>query len=361
MFKLRSRTLCCLRTTAVVGMLGVAAMPLSAQPPSADALAEIRRSIDVFSGVLREGLGLNERRGVFSPLAGGVQGHYLAGQGIVLEMITPLRNYRSAASVQSLNSSLHELSAQLGSLMERGVVTRPDFEAMRDTMALSIRSDEFANFYREQMEQLAVNIDISSVEEALGSATASLHGLRNMGELEPEAMARLTQRVQELREELAARMADTEALRQDIREQMQRAASELPAEEIQQNWQQAREQIRAEVAALRDQASEQAALLQARQAALEEARQAQWQQDVTDFESQLYAVLCDYASGLRALPEGEHLTVRLAGLGAPAQVSSEQTSRRDRVHIFARNDLLACQRGDIDLAGLRNRVVSYDF
>ncbi|MEX2334853.1 MAG: hypothetical protein WD600_11390, partial [Pseudohongiella sp.] len=115
------------------------ALPTSAQNLSTEQLAEMRRSIDVFSGVLRESLGFNERRGLFSPRTGDVQGHYLAGQGIVLELISPLQRYRGSASMQSLNSALEDLSSQLGSLMTGGVVSRPDFEAMRDSMALSLR------------------------------------------------------------------------------------------------------------------------------------------------------------------------------------------------------------------------------
>ncbi|MEX0740909.1 MAG: hypothetical protein WD071_16370 [Pseudohongiella sp.] len=332
------------------------ALPTSAQNLSTEQLAEMRRSIDVFSGVLRESLGFNERRGLFSPRTGDVQGHYLAGQGIVLELISPLQRYRGSASMQSLNSALEDLSSQLGSLMTGGVVSRPDFEAMRDSMALSLRSDEIATFYQEQMQQLSALLDMPAVEQALASAAASAHNLRNLGEMDPEGMERMNQQLQDLREQLAQRLRETEALRQEIRDRAMQADA-LPSEEIQQRWQQAREQLEVQVAALRAQIAEQAQALQTRNAALEAEQLALWQQDVTELESRIFAVLCDYASGLRVLPDDERLTLMLTGLGSHLG----EGHRPDRIHVLGKADLLACQRGDLGPEDMRSRAVSYDF
>lgn len=327
-----------------------------AQNLSAGQLEEMRRSIDVFSGVMRQSLGFNERRGVFSPRAGDVQGYYLAGQGIVLEMITPLQGYRSTTSMQSLNSALDELSSQLDSLMSSGVVSRPDFDVLRDSMAMSLRSDEIADFYHEQMEQLSSLLDMPAIEQALASAAASVHKLSNLGEMDPESMERMNQQMQDLRAELAQRLGEVEALRREIRERAIQTDT-IPSEELQASWQQAREQLEVQVTALREQIAEQARALQARNEALEAERLAQWQQDVSDLEEQVFVVLCDYAAGLRMLPADEHLTLMMTGLGQ----QSGEGRRPDRVHVFDKSDLLACQRGGLEPENLRSRAVSYDF
>jgi len=341
---------------ALATVLCASAGAALAQDLSDGQLQEMRRNIDVFSGVMRESLGFNERRGVFSPRAGDVQGFYLAGQGIVLELITPLQGYRSTTSMQSLNSALEDLSSQLGSLMSRGVVSRPDLDALRDSMAMSLRSDEIAAFYREQMQQMSALLDIPAIEQALASAAASARNLSSLGEIDAEAMERMNQQMQTLREQLAQRLREAEALRQEIREQAIQTDA-IPSEEIQASWEQAREQLELQVAALREQIAEQAQVLQQRNAVLEAERLAQWQRDVADLEDQVFAVVCDYASGLRALPDDEHLSLMMVGLGG----QSADGRRPDRMHVFARSDLLACQRGDLDLQGLRSRAISYNF
>lgn len=341
---------------ALVLALCAPGWPALAQNPGIGELEEMRRSIYVFSGVLSESLGFNERRGVFSPRAGDVQGHYLAGQGIVLEIFTPLQGYRGATSMQSLNSALDELSSQLGSLISSGVVSRPDFDALRDSMAMSLQSDEIADFYRAQMQQLSMLLDMPSIEQALASAAASAHNLTNLGEMDPESMERISQQMQSLRAQLAQRLSEVEALRQEIRERaLQNDA--LPGEDIQARWGQTRAQLEAELAALREQVAEQARELQQRNEALEAERLAQWQQNVAMLEDRVFVLLCDYAAGLRNLPADQHLTLMMTGLG-------EQTvegRRPDRVHVFRKSDLQACQRGELDADDMRSRAVSYDF
>lgn len=341
---------------ALAAVLGTSGGTALAQNLSVEQLQEMRRSIDVFSGLMRESLGLNERRGVFSSRAGDVQGFYLAGQGIVLEMITPLQGYRSTTNMQSLNSALEDLSSQLGSLMGRGVVSRPDFDALRNSMAMSLRSEEIAAFYREQMQQISALLDMPAIEQALAAAAASAHNLSSLGEIDAEAMERINEQMQTLREQLAQRLGEAEALRQEIRERAIQTDA-IPSEEIQANWEQAREQLEVQVAALREQIAEQAQVLQQRNAVLEAERLAQWQRDVADLEDQVFAVVCDYASGLRTLPDDEHLSLKMVGLGG----QPEDGRRPDRMHVFARSDLLACQRGDLDPQGLRSRATSYNF
>jgi hypothetical protein len=317
---------------------------------------ELRRNVDIFTGMLKEGLGFNVRQQVFMPRGGDVRGRYLAGQGITLEITTPLQSARAAIGMQSMQDSLQDLSVQLSSLMERGLVMRPDFESLRESMALSLRSEEIATFYREQMQRLSSIEDFTVVDRALSAASASVRNLQNLGELDAATTERMSEELRELRGELVARVSEMNELRREMRERSQ-ASDELPDDQTRQRWQQASEQLQAQAAELREQAMTQTQALRERNEQLRAQRVVQWQQEVTDFENQVFRLLCEFAGGLRSLPDGENVTAILSGLGEDAGTAS----RRDRIHVISREDLQLCQRGDIDFAQLRQRAVSYTF
>lgn len=327
-----------------------------AQSPSQAEIDELRRNVDVFTSALKEGLGLNTRTGVFSPRPGDVRGRYLAGQGVVLDIFTPLQSGRSMVSAQAVNSAFQDLSVQLNNLMNRGAMMRPDLDAMRETMALSLRSDEVAEFYREQLQRLSAIEDFSAVDRVLATASASAQGLHSLGEIDAPTMQDVSERLREMRSELMLKLDDANSLRREMREQSQRTDT-LPDQETRARWQQSREALQEQLAQLHRDALIQAEQLQARNELISARRAEQWRQDVQAFEVQTFAVLCDYAAGLRALPDNEYLTVVLAGLGE----DSPDGGRRDRIHVVSKQDLLLCQRGDIDNQTLLGRAVSYSF
>jgi len=344
--------------SALIGLtlVWVFAGPLHAQTANQEEIDELRRNVDIFTGLLREGLGFNTRPQVFMPRTGDVKGRYLAGQGITLEIATPLQGTRGAISMQSMQDSLQDLSVQLGSLMERGMVMRPDFESLRETMALSMRTDEIAAFYREQIQSLSSIEDFSVVDRTLAAATATVQNLHNLGEIDAPTMERISTELRRLRIELLARVTEMNDLRREMRERSQ-ASDELPDAQTQQRWQQAREQLQAQAAELREDAMVQAQSLRERNEQLRARRVAQWQQEVSDFETQVFQLLCEFAGGLRSLPDNENVTAILNGLGD----ETGDGSRRDRIHVMARADLQLCQRGDINFEELRSRAVSYNF
>jgi hypothetical protein len=330
--------------------------PGYAQNPSQADIDELRGNVDVFTNVLKEGLGLNTRTGAFSPRQGDVRGRYLAGQGIVLDITTPLQGGRNAVSAQAVNNAFQDLSVQLNNLMNRGALMRPDLDSMREAMALSLRSDEVAEFYREQLQRLSAMEDFSAIDRVLATASASLQGLHSLGEIDASTMQDLSERLREMRRELMVKLDDANTLRREMREQSQRTDA-LPDEETQARWQHARDVLRDQLAQLHERAMEQAEQLQARNEQISTRRAEQWRQDVQAFEVQTFAALCDYAGGLRALPDNEYLTIVLVGLGEDAPGGG----RRDRIHVVSKQDLLLCQRGDIDNQALRGRAASYSF
>lgn len=332
-----------LTLSALVLSLLMATDTAHAQTPVDDTFA-MRQAVELLSTTLEEGLGLNERRGIFSPRAGDVRGRYLPRQGVVLEILTPLQNRGGA--LDTLDSSLSQLSNQLGGLLQQGAVPRPDFEAMRDQLALSMRADEASAFYRSFLQGLASQ-DVSAIERGLAAASDTLQSLQAIGHLDANERERLTRTLQDLRGQFAQQMQAMETLRQQVREQAAQSGI-LPDQSVQDAWVQARTSLEQELAALRVEVSGQMAALQLAREQAEALREQQAAQALTEFQSRLFALLCDYSAGLRALPDDEVLNVILSGVG-DLLPSGE---RRDLLFIIEKDTLQHCQQGRMTAAEL---------
>jgi hypothetical protein len=108
---------------------------------------------------------------------------------------------------------------------------------------------------------------------------------------------------------------------------------------------------------LKQQAIARATELKARSEVAEKEYIANWEADVIAFETRLYAAMCDYGAMLRELPTQQSIAIILTGLGE----DTEDGSHTDKVHVFNKADLLQCQSGDIDMAGLRQRSAQYSY
>ena len=78
------------------------------------------------------------------------------------------------------------------------------------------------------------------------------------------------------------------------------------------------------------------------------------QQAYAALESLLLQTLCDYGATLRSLPSNEHVNLLIEN------VRGEDGNEYDRVYVFEKKDVLACQDQSIDLAKLRERGSIYD-
>lgn len=338
-------------------LLATAVTPaLHAQTGTAtDAMMDMRQSVELLSTTLEEGLGLNERRGVFSPRAGDIRGRYLQGQGIVLEVLTPLQT-REGFNMDAFSNSLSQLSTQLDGMLQQGSVTRPDFDVMRDQLALSLRTDEVAAYYRELMQQLQGVQDIPAIERALASSASALQSLQSAGQIDPATRERLAQQLQNQRARLQTQIAEWDELRRQIRDQSQ-LSDALPDAAVQQAWADARSRLNAELSDLRAGISELSAQLQQQREQAERDRQQQAATALEDFQSRLFVLLCDYAAGLRALPAGESLDVVLVGVGD----SMASGVRRDVIYQINKAALQSCLQGQTSAAQLREQSVRYQY
>lgn len=354
--KHRSST-CRMQWLATVLVTALTAPAIAQTDDGISDMEEMRRSIEVFAGVLRDSLDLNIRQSIFHPRAGDVRGRYLSGQGVVLEVGTPLQARRGALGRYAMQQSVSDLADQIEDMggTRRMMVRRPDTDAMREVLALSLRRDQAAVVYREMMEQLAEVDGYVTVDNALRAAGEAARFLRNAGELTDEAFQQQTEELGRLRSALAERVAEREALQRSLR-QSSAEGSDDPGIEAREQWQASLERLQSGMAELRQLAVRQADELRARSESLRADQLSAWRDEVTTFEQTLFAVVCDYGASLRALPDDEHLSLVLTGLGEDG-VSGIRT---DRIHVMTKEALLQCQRGLISAEELMALAHSYD-
>jgi len=344
------------RWVAVAALAGLAgALPVSAQPAGSADLEEMRRRVSVFGGVLREALSLDERRTLFSPRGAQVKGHYLAGQGVVMELTAPLPMGRRGFGLRRLDDVVTALEQQLDNAGEvtGALVQRPDFDAMRQSMALSLRRDAVGEYYRDLMEQLS-ELDGAATDNAVRLAEEAAGALQRMSDVDGTSLQQWQQELDALKEQLGEHLQRVADLREAVRNE---AGDAELADELRQSWEDGLAELRAQWPALRDRARAAAEEIRQRSQQLREQEHREWRAEVAEFEQRLYDVLCRYGATV-SVPDGEHITVVLRGLG---EAGDDGAGPADRIHVVGEDALRRCQRGEMDVAALRDSARRYSF
>ena len=329
--------------------------PIQSQPIQ---LQNMQRNIDIFSGVLQDTLDFAEAKGLFGMSLGGIESTYLLGQGVLLEVRTPLANNRNRLNLASLNSAMQSLQGR-GNPFES--IARSQSSAVQSSssqdsplMALRNHSVETSSFYAEMMEKIA-NVDYSlAVNNALQQAYESARSLRSLDSVDESDYEKLRVDIDALRTDMRNKMQRLREVESQIRDTTDKA---LTNENIEEQMRAKLDEVMAQIEPLREQAIAKAAELKLRSEQAEQVFSAQWQQDVVQFEDKLYQAMCDYGTTLRELPFDERVTVILTGLGE----LDESQRRTDKIHVFDKVDLHECQSGDISVVTLRERSKQYSY
>jgi hypothetical protein len=349
-----------IRQTLAVAVAVVSVVSATAQAPQLEGL---QRNIDIFSGVLEDALDFEESKGLFGLSLGGIESTYLIGQGVVLELRTPLANSRNRLSLASLNSAMQTLQVR-GNPFEALALSQSRAQSLSSSssssapaspvMALRNQSADSTSAYNQMMERVA-NVDYSlAVNNAIQQATESARSLRSLGSIDEGDYAELRAEIEGLRAEMGEKMQDLREIEAQITESTSQAITQSNIEEelrLKLNT------VMAQIEPLREQAVAKAAQLRRRSEQAEQAYTQQWQQDVVMFEDKLYQAMCDYGSTLRELPRDERVSIILTGLG---EQGADQR-RTDKIHVFNKADLQACQSDDISVATLRERSDHYSY
>ena len=346
-----------IRQILLCAIATVSAVSATAQGPQ---LEDLQRNIDIFSGVLEDALDFEESKGLFGLSLGGIESTYLIGQGVVLEVRTPLANSRNRLSLASLNSAMQTLQVR-GNPFETLALSQslPSSASASSAqaspvMALRSQSADSTSLYTQMMERVA-NIDYSlAVNNAIQQATESARSLRSLGSVDDGDYEELRAGIEGLRAEMGEKMRRLREIESQIRES---TAAAIADSNIDEEMRRKLDTVIAQIEQLREQAVAKAAELRLRSEVAEQAYTQQWQQDVVVFEGKLYKAMCDYGSTLRELPTDERVSIILTGLGE----QGEDQRRTDKIHVFNKADLQECQSDDISVATFRERSTHYSY
>ena len=317
----------------------------------------LHRNIDIFSGVLENSLDFEEVKGLFGLSLGGIESTYLIGQGVVLEVRTPLANSRNRLSLASLNSAMQTLQVR-GNPFESIALSRSRLGAQAKSlsaqaspvMALRNQPLEPINAYAQMMERIA-NVDYSlAANNAIQQAAESARSLRSLDSIDESDYEELRADIENLRVEMRKMVQGLREIEEQIRGS---SADSSLEEEISLKL----DMVMAQIEPLREQAIAKAAELRLRSEQAEQAYTRQWQQDVVVLENKLYQAMCDYGPTLRELPDDERVSIILTGLGD----QGIGRRRNDKIHVFKKADLQECQSGGISVATLRERSDHYSY
>lgn len=336
----------------VCAIATVSAVSALAQDPQ---LEDLQRNIELFSGVLEDALDFEESKGLFGLSLGGIENTYLLGQGVVLEVRTPLANSRNRLSLASLNTAMQSLQARSNPFEAIAQSqSRAASSQASPVMALRSEPEESTGFYAEMMERVA-NVDYSLiVDNAMQQATESARSLRSLGSVDETDYAELRADIESLRAEMGEKLQGLRELEAQIRESTSQAIAESNIDE---EMRLKLDALMAQMEPLREQAVAKAAELKQRSERAQREYNQQWQQDVVAFEEKLYRAMCDYGSTLRELPNDERVSIILTGLGE----EGDDQRRTDKIHVFNKADLQECQSGDISVTTLRERSDQYSY
>ena len=319
-------------------------------------LDSLQRNINIFSGILEEALELDQSAGLFGLSLGGIENTYLLGQGVVFEVRTPLANRRNRMSLASLNSAMQSLQNRNNPFERMRTPTMPanPQPILPDTVNL----ERANNYYREMMDKIS-NIDYSLVvSTAIQQASDSARSLRSLGNVDESAFEAMRDEIEELRVSMQRNLSQLRELELEIRDSSS-ADDAAAATESSENEMQAKlDALLASIEPLRELALAKAQELQERTEVAEQAYAERWQQDLEEFELDLYQALCSYGSSLHELPDGENISLVLTGLG---EESADNPRRTDKIHIVSLAAMLQCQAGEIDATTLQQQSAQYSY
>lgn len=338
-----------------------AALLLSVSVAVAQDRQALQQSVELLSGVLEDALGFDQNQGFFGAMRGDIKHVYLEGQGIVIDIRTPLSSRRNHLGLSDLSLSMRDLEASA----RPGLVTPPSVPAAPQLSLDQVRPDANANgqLFEDLMARFA-DLDLSNiVRDATLRASASARSLRSLGEVDQESYQSLREEIEGLHGRLAEQMQQFEQVQQEMTatfkqrlEQAAAATGDIDLSSIEQRL----EGITASAEGLRLQALGKANQLNERLQAARETASVQWAEEVDDLEDTLYSVMCDFGASLKSLPEDESVTLLLRGLGDEPNGESREHAP-DKIHVLSLADIQACQSGQFAAAELANRANQYSY
>lgn len=322
-------------------------------------LNSLQESISIFSSIVEESLELDQATGIFGNRLGGVDSIYLYGQGVVLEIRTPLANQKNQVGFSSLGRAIRSINR-----------TNPFAAVSAQPTAGSLSASTGSRAAQEGFMEKMASVDFSLVvNSSIQQAAAAARSLRNTGSVDDAGYAQLQQELDSLRVQTSEKMTEMRGLLASSAEQDSAAeqvssterdsadANSLATSVSAFDFQAEYDAFLTRVEPLKAKALEKAAELQSRSEQAQKEFAVRLEQDIEAFEVKLFATLCTYGATLRELPNNESVSIILEDLGD----ETERSKQSDKVHVVTKADLLKCQSGEMDAVSLLAEATTYSY
>lgn len=304
-----------MRTLMTLSAIALALATSTAAHADQQQRDELRKQLEIMNSIFTTALaqegGADHRRHAFRER---LQFDYLVGQGVVFRTNLGGMSFRLTDVINTITAETVEFVST-------------------DGVDIDLEIDELDHIDIDDIESIEV-----LTEDVKGDGKGNIRVIRtvtadvreNAGE-----MRELRRRIRDL--ELAQRSAEGDEA-EVITKELQQAREEL------EKTQNALAEARAEIATARREIEEKSEQRKAKRAE-------QLQQRLTNFEQTMAATLCDYGRTLRALPNDEHVSFVIEGVGDSTQGGN------DKIYVFTKQQLEKCS----DASDLLSKATTYSF
>ena len=305
-------------------------------------LLKIKEELKLFSMELEERFGYRDGAALFGMNRGTVNSIYLYGQGILVEVRTPLANQRNRLQLTSLQSAMRAL--QIENPFEQFLLQNfPD--------SLFLANDDEANtFYQRLLNRIDSIESTLTFSRAVQQATDSARLLRELENITETEYDGLRTEIQALQSRMDENISILKTLEQDMRSSLVGEENDLDdklegSTASESYFNERLNAVIGHIEPLEEIAVAKAEQLGMRAELAEESYLRAWQGEVFEFELSLFEQVCNSKTFSHSLMVGEYLTFVLKGLG---NESVGVGANSDKLHVVTKTDLDKCQNGDID-------------
>ncbi|MEM5551670.1 hypothetical protein WNY63_13115 [Pseudoalteromonas neustonica] len=297
-------------SSTMIAIIGCASGNLQAQTPVE--LAAIQREVSIMENILSTALKQDTNKKIRA-----MQANYFVKQGVVFEL-----DVRGTSRWQTIFSNAP--NAPLPPL------ANIDFSNM---------NIEFISDKVELFSEQAVESSREAYQQAMEVMREGAEQVREIAEQERDVSRDLRELEREKRDLEFANRHDNSAAAKELEQRKKALEKDIAKLEKQQTTlTKQQQQLRQDI--------------QAKQVERERQQAAEQQKLLAQVSTSISLTLCDYGSGLRSLPNDEHVSFVLKGLG---------DKNTNLIKVFDKSDIKKCVVGDIKASDLALKAITYQF
>lgn len=297
-------------SSAIIAVIGCTSGNLQAQTP--ENLAAIQREVGIMENILSSALKQDTDKKVRA-----ISANYFVDQGVVFEL-----DVRGTNRWQTI----------LSSVPNAPLPPMPDID-------FSEVNIEFISDHAEAISEHAVESSRKAYQQAMEVMREGAERVREAAEQERDISRELRDLEREKRDLEFASRHDNSAEAKELAERKKSLEKEITALEKQQV------KLTKQQQKLRQDITE-------KQAERAKQQAAEQQKLLAQVNNSISLTLCDYGSGLRSLPNDEHVSFVLKGVADKNQ---------SMIKVFNKTDIKKCVVGDIKASDLALKAISYQF